>query len=290
MSASDTTSVCALNRSSYGHLNLTTPNLKLSRSLGVTNFGKMTTWPPNSPDPHRIEDQWEVLNKSNPLRSSFVTRALCHVPRAIPEEVLSGRPLPLTSAVAMVVVLRLQQETSTRHPHCNRIYQCYLLYQLVLWKVQYVWSRSQAVKYWHQSVSVWQSGSETPRMIPLLKFRNRSSDFCVFTFVEWEQHARQFVFYRSERLNDTLTAVSSVWVTRKNRVNGSRKPWNTFHKHACYHQPNVYVRPPCFRRTCFNIASQGDFRHFYTTILGESLCSRVNWDSERFNLWFSLVE
>ena len=282
-SVPDTTSICALCniRSSYGHLNLTTPILKLSRSMGVRGFWEVSILQraqddkpglqiPQIPIWLRIREKSKTspIHWGHPLSYElFVMRLGPFLRRFCRGGRCHGGCTSSAAVFRWKVCVKRHphecryQRLPSRTAHCNRIYRCYLLYQLVLWKVQYVWSHSQAVKNWHQSISVWQAGSETPWMIPLLEFRKRSSDFCVFTCVEWEQHALCFASYRSERLNDTLTAVSSVWVTRKNKRNGSCKPWNVFHKCVCYHQPNVYFCPPYFRviwcklLTLFNIAS-----------------------------------
>lgn len=62
----------------------------------------------------------------------------------------------------------------------------------------------------------------------------------------WEQHRQCIAFYHSERWNSTLTAVFSTWVAEKSKWNWSRKPLNMRHKCACYHQPSVYLKLPCF--------------------------------------------
>lgn len=74
--------------------------------------------------------------------------------------------------------------------------------------------------------------------------RVRKSFFWLWCLHSQNVGATWMMFCRLEHFNDRLTAVSGISVTRKSRGNRSCKPWDIFHKHACYHYPKVYFRQP----------------------------------------------
>ena len=55
---------------------------------------------------------------------------------------------------------------------------------------------------------------------------------------------KQFPFHLSERLNNTLTAGSNIWMTRKHKGNDTLPI--RYETLVSDHQPDVYFLPPCF--------------------------------------------
>lgn len=82
--------------------------------------------------------------------------------------------------------------------------------------------------------------------VPLPDTGSRSSGSGVFMSRRvkmWEQRERCFAFCRSERWNNTLTAVSGREVSRI-RISRSWQLWSILHKDAFHHQDSVYRRQP----------------------------------------------
>ena len=69
--------------------------------------------------------------------------------------------------------------------------------------------------------------------------------FCAVNWTDRREGRDSSVFWIDKWLCERLTAVFSIWVTRKNKGSDT-KTLQYIILEVCYHQPSVFLRPPCF--------------------------------------------